>query len=258
MLVEIPNSPIEYLRVPTGIEGLDTMLNGGLPRGRLVLVRGSPGTGKTILCMQFLYRGAKQGEMGLFVSLEETREQLIREMFLVGMDLRPMERTGLITLLDASPIRHIPAEVKLGNVSVGKRDFSLVALANKIKDTVRERKIERVVIDPLTALSLQYAEDDERRVMVLDLLEVLSQTGATFLMTEDLGTSGSKKVEEYALHGVILMRTHAVRKARTRTIEIVKMRETKHDDQPRLYTISDKGIAVYPRENIFETSYASE
>jgi KaiC/GvpD/RAD55 family RecA-like ATPase len=258
LLTETVNSPIEYSRVPTGVEGLDIMLNGGLPRGRLVLVRGAPGIGKTILCTQFLYRVAKQGEMGLFVSLEETREELIREMFLVGMDLRPMERAGLIMLLDASPIRHIPAEVKLGNISVGKRDFSLVALANKIKDTVRERKIERVVIDPLTALSLHYPEDNDRRVMVLDLLEVLGHTGATFLMTEDLGTSGSKKVEEYAFHGVILMRTLEAGKARMRTIQIVKMRETRHDDQPRVFRISDEGTVVYPRESIFETSYASE
>jgi KaiC/GvpD/RAD55 family RecA-like ATPase len=249
------NAQIEYPRVTTGVDGLDVMLNGGLPKGRIVLVRGPPGMGKTILCAQFLYKGAKLGEKGLFVSLEETREQLIREMYLVGMDFREMDRKGLVTFLDASPIRHIPGEVKLGNMNVGKRDFSLVALANKIKSIATEKKISRIIIDPLTALSIQYSQDDERRFMVLDLIEALSQTGTTCLMTEDLGTQGSKRVEEYSVHGVILMRPIEAGTNVVKTIDIIKMRETKHDDQTRLYRITDEGIVVHPDQNVLALAY---
>ncbi len=252
---EESDTPIAYPRVTSGVDGLDVMVNGGFPKGRVILIRGTPGMGKTILCGQFLYKGAKNGEKGLFVSLEETREQLIRELYLVGMDLRQLERDGLITFLDASPIRHIPAEVKLGNISVGKRDFSLVALAKKVKDIVGANRIERIVIDPLTALTIQYPDDSERRLMVLDLIEVLCQTGATCLMTEDLGTQQSKRIEDYSVHGVVAMRPVEAGTNIVKTIEIVKMRETKNDDQARLYRITDEGMVVYPDQNVLALLY---
>jgi len=249
------DTPIAYPRVTSGIDGLDVMMNGGFPKGRIVLVRGPPGMGKTILCGQFLYKGARNGEKGLFVSLEETKDQLIRELYLVGMDFRKLEKDGLVTFLDASPVRHIPAEVKLGGISVGKRDFSLVALAKKIRDIAGVNKIERIVIDPLTALTIQYPDDSERRFMVLDLIEVLSQTGATCVMTEDFGTQQSKRIEEYSVHGVIAMRPLEAGTNIVKTMAIVKMRETKHDDQTRLFRITEEGIVVYPEENVLALSY---
>jgi len=240
---------LEYPRVKSGITGLDTMLKGGFPKGRAILVRGTPGLGKTILCAQFLYKGAEQGERGMFVSLEESSEQLVREMYLVGMDLREMERDGRITFIDASPIRNIPGEVKFGGMQVGKRDFSLVALAKKIKATFEEKKPERIVIDPLTALSIQYPNDTERRLMVLDLIEVLTQTRATCLLTEEMQVGGPR-IEEYSVHGVVLLRSVRAGITTVKTLEIVKMRESKHDDQPRLYQITDNGIEVHPDQNV--------
>ena len=240
---------LEYPRVKSGIAGLDTMLKGGFPKGRAILVRGTPGLGKTIFCTQFLYKGAEQGERGMFVSLEESSEQLVREMYLVGMDLREMEKDGRITFIDASPIRNIPGEVKFGGMQVGKRDFSLVALAKKIKATFEEKKPDRIVIDPLTALSIQYPNDTERRLMVLDLIEVLTQTRATCLLTEEMQIGGPR-IEEYSVHGVILLRSMRAGINTVKTMEIVKMRESKHDDQPRLYQITDNGIVVHPDQNV--------
>ena len=243
------NEPIEYPRVKSGIAGLDTMLKGGFPKGRTVLVRGTPGMGKTILCAQFLYKGATLGEKGMFVSLEESKEQVIRETYLVGMDMRDMEKDGLIAFIDASPIRNIPGEVKFGGMQVGKRDFSLVALAKKIKTTFEEQKPERIVLDPLTALSIQYPNENERRMMILDLIEVLTQTGATCLMTEEL-QYGGPRIEEYSVHGVLLLHSMRAGITTVKTLEIVKMRESKHDDQPRLYQITDNGIAVDHEQNV--------
>ena len=249
MVIPSSDGPLEYPRVKSGISGLDSMLKGGFPKGRAVLVRGTPGLGKTILCAQFLYKGAEQGEKGMFVSLEESRDQIVREMYLVGMDLREMERDGRITFIDASPIRNIPGEVKFGGMQVGKRDFSLVALAKKIKSTFEEKKPERIVIDPLTALSIQYPNETERRMMILDLIEVLTQTRATCLLTEELQESGPR-IEEYSVHGVILLRSMRAGITTVKTMEIVKMRESKHDDQPRLYQITDNGVVVHPDQNV--------
>jgi KaiC/GvpD/RAD55 family RecA-like ATPase len=253
---EASDVPIAYPRVTSGIDGLDVMVNGGFPKGRIILIRGPPGMGKTILCGQFLYNGARNREKGLFVSLEETKDHLIRELYLVGMDFRQLERDGLVTFLDASPVRHIPAEVKLGGISVGKRDFSLVALSKKIKDIVGANKTERIVIDPLTALAIQYPDDGERRFMFLDLIEILSETGATCLLTEDFHTQQSKRIEDYCVHGVIAMRPVEAGTNIVKTMEVVKMRETKHDDQTRLYRITEEGIVVYPDQNVLALSYS--
>ena len=224
------------------------MLKGGFPKGRMILVRGTPGMGKTILASQFLHHGACQGERGLFISLEESKEQFIREMYFVGMDFRQKEKEDLITFIDASPIRHIPGEVKLGEVRVGKRDFALVALVKKIKNTVAEKKPQRIAVDPLTALSIQYPTESELRLMVLDLIEALTQTGATCLMTED--ATSSRRIEDYSVHGLLLLRSLRAGSTAVKTIEIIKMRECKHDDQPRLYNITDNGITVHPEENV--------
>jgi KaiC/GvpD/RAD55 family RecA-like ATPase len=225
------------------------MLKGGFPRGRMILIRGAPGMGKTILCSQFLHQGLSQGEKSLFISLEESKEQLIREMYFVGMDFRQKEKDGLITFIDASPIRHIPGEVKLGDIRVGKRDFALVALTKKIMNIVAEKKPQRIAIDPLTALSIQYPNDSELRLMVLDLIEVLTQTGATCLMTEELDST-SRGIEEYSVHGVLHLRPLRAGSTTVKTIEIAKMRECKHDDQPRLYNITDNAIVVHSEQNV--------
>jgi circadian clock protein KaiC len=247
--------PIEYSKAATGIEGLDVMLQGGIPRGRVIMVRGAAGVGKTILSMQFLHKGAlKYNEKGMFVSLEETKEQLIREMYRVGMDLRePMEK-GMITCIEASPLRYIPGKVQLGEMTVGKRDFSLIALAKKITDTAREKQVQRIVIDPLTALSIQCSDDNLRRTLVLDLIEALSQTKATCLVTEEFTAStleSGGRIDDYSVHGVVIMRPVMREKAIIKTIQILKMRETRHDDQTRIYRITDNGIVVYPEENVF-------
>jgi KaiC/GvpD/RAD55 family RecA-like ATPase len=91
-------------------------------------------------------------------------------------------------------------------MSVGKRDFSLVVLSKKIKTVIDKKKIERTVIDPSTALSVQYPKQNARRLMMLDLIEPLTQTGATCLMTEELTTSDIGMIEEHSVHGVIVLR----------------------------------------------------
>lgn len=242
-------------RTPTGIPGLDEMLGGGLPQGRVVLVLGEPGAGKTILCSQYLANGmVKFGENGLFVSMEEGKGHYLREMSAFGWDLTGAEKTGKFSFVDASPIRTIPGEVRIGKLTIGKQDFSLISLLEVVRNSAKAIGAQRIVVDPISTLVFQYGEETQRRKAILDLVEALAETGATCVLSSELRRVGLKgrvvQIEEYLVHGVILMQTLPGGRTMERTIQVEKMRETAIDRQPRPYRITETGIEVYPREAV--------
>ena len=240
-------------RTPTGIAGLDEMLGGGIPQGRILLVLGEPGAGKTITCSQFLATGIdKFNENGLFVSMEEDRNHYAREMSQFGWDLASAEKRGKFAFVDASPIRSIPGEIKIGNLTIGKQDFSLISLIEVIRNNAKTIGATRIVVDPLSLLIFQYPNEAERRRVFLDLVEALSETGATCMLSSELQRVGmrgrSLQIEEYLVHGVVLMQTIPGGKTMERVMQVEKMRETQIDRQPRPYAITGKGIEVYSKE----------
>lgn len=237
------------------------MLGGGIPQGRILLVLGEPGSGKTIACSQFLATGMnKFGEKGLFVSMEEDRNHYDREMSQFGWDFAAAEKHGEFAFVDASPIRSIPGDIKIGNLTIGKQDFSLISLIEVIRNSAKTIGATRIVVDPLSLLIFQYPNEAERRKILLDLVEALSDTGATCMLSSELhrvGMTGrSLQIEEYLVHGVVLMQTVLLgkekeRKTMQRVIQVEKMRETEIDRQPRPYAITAKGIEVYSKEIVY-------
>jgi len=238
--------------VPTGIEGLDSMLNGGLPSGRCILFCGGPGSGKTVASMQFLHYGAEMcNENGLFISLDERTAHIREDMENFGMDIEKLEKSGKLELVDASPIRHLPSEVKIGDLWLGKRNFSLTSLIEIIRLRVKENKTRRLVIDPITALTFQYSDNVERRTAVLDLFEALANLGPTSLITtelRDVRLERRVKPEEFLAQGVIVLNVFVHRGEVVRGIQIEKMRGMAHDTQVRLYKITSNGVEVFPQE----------
>jgi len=239
-------------QVPTGIDGLDKMLNCGLPAGRCILVCGGPGSGKTILSWQFLYYGAvRYNEPGLYVSLDEDTNQLKEEMASFGWDLEKLIKKGKLEIVDASPIRRIPGEVKIGDLRVGKRDFSLVSLIEIIKKNAKEINAKRIVIDPITLLTSQYHDISERRTAILDFFEALTNLGTTNLITTELRSVTLEReirTEEFLAHGVIVLHVFVSDREILRGIQIEKMRGIDHDNQIRPYKITEKGIEIFPQE----------
>ncbi|MEM2843356.1 MAG: ATPase domain-containing protein [Candidatus Bathyarchaeia archaeon] len=242
-------------RSPTGIHGLDEMLNGGFPKGRVILILGGPGTGKTLISTQFLVNGIeKYNENGLFVSLDESKMHYYSEMSKFGWNLAKYEAEKKFAFVDASPIRHLPGEVKVGKLTIGRKEFSMLSLLEAIKAGAQSVKAQRIVVDPIASLIFQFPDPVDRRTAVLDLIEALVELEATTILTTELRAHGLERgvqLEEYLAHGVIVMQNLRAGRAYVRSLQIEKMRETEIDMQPRPYKITSSGIEIFPEETVF-------
>ena len=125
--------------VRTGIPGVDELLEGkGLPQGYGIFVLGSPGSGKTTLGIQFLYEGVRQfSENGVYITLDEDIAYVKANAKRLGMDIEALEKEGKLALVDASPIRKIPAQLVVGEYRIGKKEFTLVSLMDMVKTHVK-------------------------------------------------------------------------------------------------------------------------
>ena len=239
-------------QITTGINGLDKMLCGGLPSGRTFLVCGGPGSGKTILAMQFLYHGATEcNEPGLYISLDESKKHLIEEMAGFGWDIEKLEKDRKLLIVDASPIRKTPSDIKLGNLSIGKGNFNLLTLIEVVRRSAEEIKPKRAVIDPFTGLTFQYPDSAERRGAILNFLEALVRLETTNLVTTELKSLALERriaPEEFLAHGVIVLHSWRNQFAANGGLQIEKMRGINHDIQIRPYKIAKKGFQVFADE----------
>jgi circadian clock protein KaiC len=241
-------------KAATGIPGLDIMLGGGFPQGRVILIIGGPGTGKTIFCSQFLYWGAiEQDDKAVYISLDEPKSHYLREMLAFGWDFAELEQADKFVFVDASSLRRIPEEAKVGRLPVGGKELGLVNLIDMITTTVEKLEARRVVLDSISGLIFRFPKVEERRLAVLDIVEALTATGATCLLTSEVSTVGEVRMvqpEEYLSHGVVVLQTL---QSGERAIRVIKMRGTKVDTHPRPYEIKETGIEVYATESILQT-----
>jgi len=247
-------------RIPTGIKGLDEVLKGGLPRGRTVLVVGSPGSGKTTFAMQFLVGGAKAGEPGLYVSLDEKPERVKSNLASFKWDLDSLEHDGKLTFMDATQLRRPGQKVIQGRsdaespVSLIIPELTLGVLTRTIRRVATEEGIQRIVIDPMTSLMLRYPEEPKRRRALLLFFDALESTGCSCIVTSELRTSMLARrfqLEEYLSQGVILLHTIVHEGNVIRAVQVEKMRGIDHDAQLRPYQISQSGIDVFPKDRVF-------
>jgi circadian clock protein KaiC len=241
----------EETRLSSGLPGLDTMLDGGFNRGRVVLILGEPGTGKTIICSQYLHHGAVGGENSMFIGMNEPKSRFLKEMLALGMDFAKLESEGRFRYIDATEVRKIPDQARVGRIAVGGRELGLINLLDSIQDAIAKFEPVRIAVDSMSDLVFRFPTVEERRPVVLDLIETLQSTSATSLLTSELLSTGEERLlqpEEYLAEGVLLMRT--LRKG-VRTIQILKMRGSKVDTHPRPYLITGKGLEVLATEEVY-------
>jgi KaiC/GvpD/RAD55 family RecA-like ATPase len=248
----------EIERVPTGILGLDELMEGGLPKGRSTVICGGPGTGKTIFAIQFLYNGAKKfNERGIFVTLADDLDSVKKEMWRFGWNLDELKKQGKLTLLDLSNLVYLSREAfRKAAFKADETKLTMEAVLEPIRNVAS--KGERIAVDCLTSLSVQQPDIAERRREIAHLFKSIYEIGCTCLITSEtqFGTSNifSPKeftVEEYLAQGVIVLRDVVRENQLTRTIQITKMRGTAQDLQPRPYHITNQGIKVFYDQTVF-------
>lgn len=228
-------------RVPTGIPGLDELIEGGLPKGRIILATGTAGSGKTTLGMQFLYNGiTRLGENGLFVTLEEETADLVRDMGRYGWKLEQLVNQKKLAMVQ-SPV---PFELNEGKVS-------LDGLLDNIHRQAMAIDAKRIVFDSVASLGLPYNDPVALRRDVLRLGALLRELGCTTLLLTEM-LEGETKVtrygiEQFVAHGVIALHVTPTYRA----IQIVKMRGTNHDMGIHRLRIRETGLVVTPGEKPF-------
>ncbi len=252
-------------KIATGIPGLDELVGGGIPEGRVILVIGGPGTGKTIMCGQFLYRGMYENdESGVFVSLDESKNYFYSEMQQFGWNFRKAEEEEKFSFIDATRMSRVAMlREKLYKEESrslrGKRlsiDELIKNLQVKIYHTTPKRRgrAKRVVVDTLAALTYRFPDPVERRTAVVDLIESLADMEVTSLVTTELGYLGLERnalEEEFLVHGVIMMQTLFSGGTTTRAIQVEKMRGAKVNPSLVPYSIDQNGIEIFPNMPLF-------
>ncbi|MBR9682181.1 MAG: AAA family ATPase [Candidatus Aenigmarchaeota archaeon] len=232
------SKPSSDVRVPTGIEGVDELVNGGLLPGSLTLVTGTTGTGKTIFSSQFLYNGAtKYNEKGVYVSFEEPTDNIKEHAKKFGWDFADLEKKGMIKFVRYDPY-HIEDVYEL------------------IESQIKQLGATRVVIDSISALGLYVRDSPELRRMIFNIALLLRKLKVTTILTSEILPDQKALsrfgVEEFVADGIIVLYYLRTDSQYSRSTTVWKMRGTEHSHKLHPYLIqSGKGIVVYPKEEAF-------
>ncbi|MDE8651454.1 circadian clock protein KaiC [Novosphingobium album (ex Liu et al. 2023)] len=235
-------------RVKTGIEAFDDLVMGGLPRGRTTIVGGTPGSGKTVFATQFLAHGITDlDEPGVFVTFEEPSADIEVNMASFGWDIRGWQNAKKLAFVDASP--RDQDELVVG-------EFDLAGLLARILHAVQGIGAKRIVLDSLTQLFHHFVADQNAiRRELLRVASALKREGLTVLMTaernSEYGDISRHRIEEFVADNVVILRNALDRERRRRTIEVLKMRGSRHvEGEVPITLVSGEGMVAVPLSSL--------
>ncbi|MEF8852912.1 MAG: ATPase domain-containing protein [Haloarculaceae archaeon] len=220
------------MRVSSGVPGFDELVGGELLKDRLYVVSGPPGSGKTTFCSQFITQGASEGENCLYVTMHETKEELMQDMSGYDFGFDRVMASGKVQFLNLV-------------TDSGKRTITQFGtdggLTNRLVAFLEQQNIDRAVID--STMLLQHFFDnlsDE----ITGFLSALKQTDTTIILISEMTDPSSYADEHYLAHGVVFFHNYLESGGMTRGAQVIKMRGTAIDCDIRPIEFSDRGLRV--------------
>jgi len=226
-------------RVKTGIAGLDELLKGGIPSQKHVALYGGPGTGKTSLGFEFIYRGAQNGENGIYVTFEESPEDIVGNM--------------KSTFPKMSGVDEL---VKAGKMEIVKPPkLELEDMVDLLKRKVKTNKVKRLAIDSATMLEMSFKSELEYRRSLFDFLTFLRKLDVTSMMIVESSTPKKEQMrytlEHFIMDGIINLYAVSRDEKTVRSLEVFKMRGTDHSRDLVPYKVTPTGMKIYVGEKVF-------
>jgi len=220
------------MRISTGVSGLDSLLDGGLPARRLCTLSGPPGSGKTTLASQYVTEGIRNGEDVLYVTMHETRNELVEDMSNFEFGFERAASADRFEFLNLTRERSRRSLTQYGRES---------GLSSRLASMIRQEDYDRVVVDS-TMLLAHFADDSEAEVT--HFATGLKQTDATVLLVSEMTDPTAYAEEHYLAHGVVFLHNFLEEGGMTRGIQLVKMRGTNIDCDIRDVSFTGSGLRV--------------
>ena len=221
-------------RIPTGITGLDDLVEGGFPRGGLILLAGSPGSGKTIASAQYLHIGAAElGEKGIYVSFAERRETFLKDMLRFGLDFEELEKEKRFRFLDM----------------MACNEDNVGSALTMVLGEVTAIGAKRLVVDSFTAMAQGFKRKIDARIIIHLLEKMVRQSDCTTLLLVEIPTGSLRiglGIEEFVADGIILFEVVEEKTGIRRRAIVRKMRGTNHDMNYNNIVISAEGFSLMP------------
>ena len=231
----------EIPRIDLGIEGLDEMIQGGVPERSLLVAMGAAGTGKTTFGLQYLQRGLETDQKAIYITLEESREDVVQAATEKGWAFDEYIENDELAIVDLDPI-------EMAN--------SLTSIRGDLPRLVDAFDADRLVLDSVSLLEMMYDDQAERRTEIFDFTRALKKTGVTTMLTSEAAEGNAYAsrhgIIEYLTDGVFILQYVRSEFRETRlAIEIQKIRNANHSRETKPYEITNGGISVYQQANIF-------
>ena len=236
---------------PTGIQGLDEITNGGLPRGRPTLICGGAGSGKTLLATSFLVNGAQHyGEPGVLMTFEENSEELASDVASLGFDLPGLIAQGKLCV---DYVRIERSEIE----ETG--EYDLEGLFVRLDHAIRTINAKRIVLDTIESLFSGLGDSGVLRAELRRLFRWLKDQGLTAVITAERGegTLTRQGLEEYVSDAVILLDHRVLEQVSTRRLRVVKYRGSHHGTNEYPFLIDRNGLGVLPVTSLGLTHQAT-
>jgi len=234
-------------RVPSGITGLDNLIQGGFPDGFCILVSGPPGAGKTIFTLQFLMESARRGEAGVYITLDQRIKDLRNQAKQFGWNFHEYEMGRFVRFM--RPSKGSAWNQNIAETIKGSRIHHEILPV--IRDSIAEIDAKRLVIDSLSTLTLSLPrgfDDGEIRLFLKRLVDEVKSLGVTSIVTSDLPKNSNwlsrDRVSEFVCDGVIVLDDVVFGEDPVRILRIPKMRETEQDRKAHFFKITGDGIVV--------------